>query len=469
MVAGNRQFGRTLLTGSAFAALVSGLTAMAVLIAAPAQAETLRDALNAAYTTNPTLRAERANLRANDENVSQAVAGWHPTVVATSDLGVQLTDQDIAGINRSDGTIPVNANIQVTQPLYQGGRVDAQIGSAEALVRAGRQNLRGTEQDVLLDVVTAFLDVLQNQAVVRLNLNNEERLHRQLEAAQDRFSVGEITRTDVAQAQARLARAAADRAQSEGNLIAAQANYARIVGNQPGQLEPPPPLPALPEDEAAALTTAFANNPDLLASNEVARSARFDIDTAEGQLNPSLDFETTGVHARDNNQSGNVTSQVTFQVVATVPLYQTGAAYSAVRQQRQVESQRRLEVEETRRVVEQGVTQAWEALTTAQARIQAGREEVHANEIALEGVIQEAQVGSRTTLDVLDAEQELLDSQVALVQAERDEYVAAFQLLDAVGQLDASSLSLDVDVYNPSVNYRAVRERWFGFDAPGLD
>ena len=186
-------------------------------------------------------------------------------------------------------------------------------------------------------------------------------------------------------------------------------------------------------------------------------------------MNPSLDFETTGVHARDNNQSGNVTSQVTFQVVATVPLYQTGAAYSAVRQQRQVESQRRLEVEETRRLVEQGVTQAWEALTTAQARIQAGREEVHANEIALEGVIQEAQVGSRTTLDVLDAEQELLDSQVALVQAERDEYVAAFQLLDAVGQLDANSLSLDVDVYNPSVSYRAVRERWFGFDAPGLD
>lgn len=146
MVAGNRQFGRTLLTGSSFAALASGLTAMAVLISVPAQAETLRDALNAAYTTNPTLRAERANLRANDENVSQAVSGWHPTVVATSDLGVQLTDQDIAGINRSDSTVPINANIQVTQPLYQGGRVDAQIGSAEALVRAGRQNLRGTEQ-----------------------------------------------------------------------------------------------------------------------------------------------------------------------------------------------------------------------------------------------------------------------------------------------------------------------------------
>ncbi len=469
MVAGNRRLDRALLTATAFGALVTGLVTLGIMATGAAQAETLRDALNAAYTTNPTLRAERANLRANDENVSQAVAGWHPTVVVTGDLGLRFSDQDIGNVNQAETLVPSTANVQLTQPLYQGGRVDSGIGSAEALVRAGRQNLRGTEQEVLLDVVTVFLDVLQNQAVVRLNLNNEERLRRQLEAAQDRFSVGEITRTDVAQAQARLARAAADRAQSEGNLIAAQANYARIVGTQPGQLEPPPPLPALPENEDVALTAAFANNPDLLASSEVARSARFDIETAEGQLNPSIDFETTGVHARDANQSGNTTSQLTFQLVATVPLYQTGAVYSAVRQQRQVESQRRLEVEETRRLVEQGVTQGWEALTTAQARIQAGREEVRANEIALEGVIQEAQVGSRTTLDVLDAEQELLDSQVALVQAERDEYVAAFQVLDAVGHLDAQSLGLDVEVYNPTAIYKAVRERWFGFDAPGLD
>lgn len=451
-------------------ALLTAATVLPVLAAglSPVSAETLREALASAYATNPTIQAERANQRANDENVSQANAGWRPTVVVTGDVGAQLTDQTIGGINQTETRIPSNAAITLTQPIYSGGTTTAQIASAEALVQAGRENLRATEQDVLLDVVTVYLDVLQNYAVVQLNLNNEARLRRQLEAAQDRFNVGEITRTDVSQAEAALSRAAADRAQAEGNLIAARAAYARAVGNRPGQLEPPPPLPTLPKSEEASLAIAEKENPDLLAAVRTAESAKADIRATSGQLLPQLDVETLASHSRDGSGAGDTNTTVRVRGVVTVPIYQAGAVYSGVRQQRDVHNQREIQVLEIQRLVNEGVTQSWEALETARARITAGRAEVRANEIALEGVIQEAQVGSRTTLDVLDAEQDLLDSQVALVQAERDEYVAAYQLLDAIGRLDVRRLDIGVDAYDPETHYKETQKRWYGTDG-GLD
>lgn len=455
MVARNRPIHRALLSAVSAGAL---LTAMA----GPAVAETLQDALVAAYSSNPTLAAERANLRAVDENVNQALAGWRPTVVATADGGVQHNDQEIRGVSSSDTTVPLNSALNVTQPIYDGGTTPAQVESAESLVLAGRANLTSTEQDVLLDAVSVYMDVLLNQAIVQLNLNNEERLGRQLEAAQDRFSVGEITRTDVAQARAALSRAAADRAQSEGNLIAARAAYERVVGNLPDDLQPPPPLPDLPESEAKALEIAYAQNPDLLVAQNTADSAAHDIRATYGQLLPQVDVEALATHSRNGTQAGDDNTTLRLRGVLTVPLYQGGAVYSGVRQQKNVHNQRLLEVQETRRLVGEGVTQSWEALETSRARITAGRAEVRANEIALEGVIQEAQVGSRTTLDVLDAEQDLLDSQVALVQAERDEYVAAFQLLDAVGGLNVQTLGLAVEAYNPEIHYRRVRDQWLG-------
>lgn len=460
MVAGDRSVHRTLLTAAGLSGLLLGGT--------PAMAETLTEALSAAYSTNPTIQAERANQRANDENVNQALSGWRPTVIATGDLGVQFSDQQIGNVNQNETRFPSNLALTITQPVYDGGTTPAQIDSAESLVQAGRENLRSTEQDVLLDVVTVYLDVLQNYAVVQLNLNNEARLERQLEAAQDRFNVGEITRTDVSQAEAALSRAAADRAQAEGNLIAARASYARVVGNTPGQLEPPPPLPALPESEAAALAIAEDENPDLLSAVRTAESAKADIRATSGQLLPQVDVETLASHSRDGAQAGDFNTNVRVRGVLTVPIYQAGAVYSGVRQQRDVHNQREIQVMEIRRLVQEGVTQAWEALETARARITAGRAEVRANEIALEGVIQEAQVGSRTTLDVLDAEQDLLDSQVALVQAERDEYVAAFQLLDAIGRLDVNRLEIGVDSYDPDSHYQETRNRWLGTDG-GLD
>jgi outer membrane protein len=461
MVAGDRSIHRALLTAATvLPVLAAGL--------APVNADTLREALSAAYATNPTIQAERANQRATDENVNQANAGWRPTVVVTGDIGGQLTDQTIGNVNQSETRLPSNAAITMTQPIYDGGTTGAQVASAEALVQAGRENLRSTEQDVLLDVVTVYLNVLQNHAVVQLNLNNESRLRRQLEAAQDRFNVGEITRTDVSQAEAALSRAAADRAQAEGNLIAARAAYARAVGSQPGQLEPPPPLPGLPKSEEASLAIAAKENPDLLAAVRTAESAKANIRATSGQLLPQFDVETLASHSRDGSGAGDTNTTVRLRGVVTVPIYQAGAVYSGVRQQRDVHNQREIQVIEVGRLVKEGVTQSWEALETARARITAGRAEVRANEIALEGVIQEAQVGSRTTLDVLDAEQDLLDSQVALVQAERDEYVAAYQLLDAIGRLDVSRLDIGVDAYDPEAHYKESAKRWYGTDG-GLD
>jgi TolC family type I secretion outer membrane protein len=425
----------------------------------PAQAETLFEAMSEAYSNNPTLAAQRAQQRALDEGVAQAVSGWRPTVSLSGEAGWQR--QEINNLGANNDT-PVSGQLSVQQPLYRGGRTVSATESAEASVRAGLANLMSTEQQILLQAVTAYMDVLRDLAVVELNKNNEQVLRRQLEAAQDRFSVGEITRTDVAQAESRLSRARSDRIEAEGALESSRATYARIVGRKPGDLEPPPPLPQLPQSEQDALDVGLAGNPTLAAAQHNEEASRADVRTTSGQLLPTVSLTASHTHAEDTSSTidENDTSEISATV--SVPLYQSGSVYSQVRQAKQVNNQRRIQIEEARRNVVESVTQAWENLTTARARIVSRREQVRANEIALDGVIQEAAVGARTTLDILDAEQELLDARVALVQAERDEYVSAFSLQSSVGRLTAQSLNLQVDVYDPSVYYRKVRDKWIG-------
>jgi len=433
-----------------------------------AGAESLSEAFIEAYVNNPTLRAEQAALRATDEGLPQALSGWRPSVSLTTQYGKNTRDSNNFLGSRVDTLTPFNSRLTITQPLYRGGQTVAATRAAEADIRSGRARLLTVEQSVMLDVVTAYMNVLREQAVVQLKRNNEQRLQRQLEAAQDRFRVGEITRTDVAQAEARLSRAESDRVEAEGNLVASRASYQRIVGRQPGRLDPPPPLPKLPKAEAEAMATAIDGNPDLVAARELAAAAEAGIRAASGALLPSVSLDGTFSHNEDTSLKND--SSKTAQILArlVVPLYQTGSVYSQVREQRQVYQQRRVQVLETERRVREGVTQAWENLTTARSQLIANRKEAEANKIALDGVIQEAQVGSRTTLDVLDAEQELLDAQVALVQTERNEYVAAFQLLAAVGLMTARDLNLPVDVYDASSNTERVRYKFFGTDG-GLD
>ncbi len=451
--------------------------ALAVLVGAsfsvtPVSAETLRDAFAAAYRTSPVLLSEQANLRRIDEGVPQALSGWRPTVTWDSTAGVSHRESDslvriggeLVPRNDTQNLNPVTTALTVTQPLYRGGRTVAGTESAEAQVQSGRFVLRAVEQGVFLDTVTAYMDVLRDMAVVQLNFNNVKVLERQLEAAQDRFEVGEVTRTDVAQAEARLAGAVSDRVVAEGGLEQSRATYARVVGEAPSALEPPPPLPPLPASEAEVVEIALAESPDLSAASYLEAASRHDIRLAAGDLLPVFSLVGTLSHTEETARKLTETDSASLIARLDIPLYRSGIFYSRVREARQLNNLRRVQVEDVSRRVREQATQAWEELLTRRAQIVSNREQVRANEIALEGVIQEAQVGSRTTLDVLDAEQELLDAQVELVRSERDEYVAAFALQAAIGRLTVETLNLPVERYDPTVNYQRVRNKWFGTD-----
>ncbi len=446
-----------------------GAAFVALAMASGAAAQTLQESLAAAYANNPTLEAQRAALRATDEAVPQALSNWRPTVTLNSSYGRTLQNTAPDSAARPDIDInPFVNSLTLAQPLYRGGRTTATTRSAEAAVQAGRATLTSTEQTVLQQAVAAYMDVLQNQAVLELNRNNEQVLSRQLDAARDRFRVGEITRTDVSQAEARLSRARSDRTTAEGNLTSSRAIFQRVVGQMPERLMPPAPLAGLPANEQQAAEIGLNENPQLLAAVYNEEASRHDIRAASGALLPTITANSTlqrGIEQQAPNQNLN-TAAITANL--SIPLYEAGATYSAVRQRRQINSQRIVQVEEQRRSVREGVVRAWEALMTARGTITARQAQVDASRVALDGVTQEAQVGSRTTLDVLDAEQELLDASVALVRAQRDEFVASYALLGAIGRLTARNLGLAVQLYDPAAHYNEVRDKWWGTDG-GLD
>lgn len=430
-----------------------------------AGAQTLKEAMAQAYLTNPTLGAQRAALRAVDEGVPQAKAGWRPTVNAAASAGFAESNRNIG--NDQDLN-PRTASLTASQPLFRGFRTEAEVASAEAAVRAQRARLLSNEQTVLLQSVTAYLDVLRDQALVELNRNNEQVLRRQLQAANDRFRVGEITKTDVAQAESRLAGSTADRVQAEGNLISSRATFARVVGQMPGTLETAPALPVLPKSEDEASSTAAGAHPDIITAQSVEEASRYDIDVAWGALLPTVTLDASISRSIESTTENLRSTDKSLLARVSIPLYQAGADYSRVRQRKETSAQRRIEVEDARRAIQQQVTRSWEAYNTARARIVSRQEQGRASRIALDGVQQEALVGSRTTLDVLDAEQEFLNANVQLVVAQRDERVAAFTLLAAVGQLTAEQMALGVEIYDPTVHYNKVRDQWIGL-TPGND
>ena len=443
--------------------LASGVGLLAVTLTAPVSAETLVDALVSAYLSNPTLEAGRAQLRAVDENVPQALSGWRPTVEIDSSLGVNRSE--VNSTNAKTLT-PWSGALTVVQPLYRGGRTVAGTRQAESQVLAERARLLSVEQDVLLDASIAYINVLRDEAVVELRRNNVQVLQRQLEATRDRFQVGEITRTDVAQAEARRSRSVSDRVQAEGDLVSSRAAYTRVIGSAPGTLQPAPRLKDLPESEDDALAIALDNNPSLTAAHADEEASRHAVEVSRGRLLPVVELNGDVTHSEDISALTKESDRFGISAQITVPLYQSGAVYSEIRQNREINSQRLVEVEETRRDVVEGVTQSWEALNTARAEIQSRNDEVRAAEIALEGVHQESIVGARTTLDVLDAEQELLDARVALVVAERDEFIAAFQLTASIGALTASNLEIPVELYDAEAHYREVHDLRWGPDVP---
>jgi len=425
-----------------------------------ASAETLLEAMGRAYVGNPTLDAQRAQLRATNEQVPQALAGRRPTVRVTGQAGPQWTDT--TQTSTWARTNPRNVGLEMVQPLYRGGQIEAGVARAEAAVLAQRATLAVTEQKVLLDAATAYLNVLRDTAVLGLNVNNEKVLGKQLEATRDRFRVGEITRTDVSQAESRAARAGAERVSAEGVLSSSRATYIRVIGVAPDRLQHPKLKPRLPESRAAAVAAALAGNPSVQAALHGETAARYAVEQSEGALLPSLDLKGSVSRAEDPTYQLRRSENATILAQVTVPLYQGGGEWSRLREAKESASRRRIEIEEARRAAEEAANQAWDGLVTARASIHARQAQEQAAQIALDGVRQEMAVGSRTVLDTLDAEQELLDARVNLARSRRDEAVAAFTLLAAVGQLTAPTLGLEVPVHDNEKHYRAVRDQWIG-------
>ncbi|MEK9660981.1 MAG: TolC family outer membrane protein [Alphaproteobacteria bacterium] len=437
----------------------------ALFAVSPVAAQTLEEALVQTYRENPTLEAERAGLRATDEGVPQALSNWRPTVEINGSYGRNDTSSDLANGTSTDTLRhPRDIELEITQNIFRGFRTVAETSQARNLVAAGRASLISTEQSVLLDAVTAYADVVQTQAVVRLRESNVRVLQRQLEATQDRFRVGELTRTDVAQAESRLARAKADLVGAQGSLDSARAQYREIIGSDPPNLVTPGVPGALPVSEDQAREQALTNNPGVVAAEFNERAARDSIDLSAGKFYPTV--SVTGSATRDADVSGSNIDRTIVSLVAnlTMPLYQAGDVSSQVREAKQTASERMSLLAEARRSAAQTATAAWSDLSAARASIASFEAEVKAQEVAYDGVQQEANVGSRTVLDVLDAEQELLNARVNLVGARRDEVVNAYELLAAIGRMTAQDLGLPVDYYDPTRNYEAVEDKWFGTD-----
>lgn len=425
-------------------------------------AVTLQNALELAYTKNPTLMAERDNLRRSDEQLSEAYGTALPTVNLQASYtrnenvtnGISFSQffsgGGVAPTKTKEITKPKSYSATIEQRVFTGGRTLNAIRQVKALVDVGSAGLDNVEQNVLLETVAAYMDVLTNRQVVALNETNVRVLQRQLEAAQDRFDVGEITRTDVSQAEARLSGVETALISARAQLMASEAQLTRLTGLKSASLAVPSALPQLPANYDEALGFALGNHPAMAqasASLRVAEAARA---VSFGEFLPTVAVQAQWKRVEDGSSFQEDSTDRSISAVATWPIFQGGATISKNRQAAYDVSRAHHQMVETRLAIEENVTNAWNNLMSARAGIQSSNSQVSANEVALDGVRQEADVGVRTTLDVLNAEQELLDSRVTLAQAKRNETVAAFQLLSATGTLNAESMGLNVAVVNPA-------------------
>jgi outer membrane protein len=444
-----------------------------------ASADTLEWALVQAYQNNPSLNAQRAALRATDEGVPQALSGYRPKVSITSTDGYTYSSTLSHSVNQSVfpntvsytdladniGTRGIGAT--ATQTLYNGGQTGNRTRQAESQVMAARETLRVTEQQVLLDASTAYMNLLRDQAILDLNRRNVEVLTEQLKQTRDRFNVGEVTRTDVAQAESRLAAGRSALLGAQANYVTSQANYRRVIGVDPGRLAPGTPVDRLsPQVLNVAIDQGQKQSPSVLAAIYGVDIAELTVKISEGALYPNLSL--TGSVSKEWDPLYNVNKQTVASVLGTitVPVYQGGSEYSAIRQSKETLGQQRLNLDVNRDQVRETVVASWGQLDASKAQIEATTAQVNASEIALNGVREEARVGQRTTLDVLNAQQELVNARVALVTAQHDRVVASYTLLASVGGLSMTHLGLNVTIYDPEVHYQQIRDAWIGVRAP---
>ena len=434
--------------------VLSGVSLTVMMLAGTSvQSETLEEALAYTYVANPQVLAQRAYLRSVYEKIIQSQSGYKPTIAGEASYGYNYNRNRIRPNFFETEDDPYNLGVSAVQPLFSGFETVASVKAAKSQFEAERANLKAVEQNVLMSAATAYMNVIRDMAVLKLNQNNEAVLRRQLDYTKDRFRVGELTKTDLAQSEARLAGAVASRIDAEGALKISYATYRQVIGKMPDKIyEPTVPESKLPQTLAEALEISEKRNPQLMAAQQVAKSALSSIDVAKSGHYPTLDLQGSFLHGKTKtNLNGGIfkgqsdTSDV--QLVMNIPLYTAGSVASRVRESKHLAGQARINVDTTRREIAQATTQSWEDYQSSVASLKSLEEQVRASELALDGVKREEQAGTRTVLDVLNAEQELLDARVSVVTAKRDQVVAAYQLLASMGMMSPSGLGLDLSRY----------------------
>jgi outer membrane protein len=426
-------------------------------------AETIFGALSKAYQFNSELNSARAGVRVTDENVAIAKSGYRPQIVSTNSYS--YTSQ--SGVQISTGSF----GVAISQTLFDGFQTKNNVRAAHAQVLASNEGLRNTEQNILFNAASAYMDVIRDRQIAALTERNVKSLAEQLRAARSRFDVGEGTRTDVAQADAARSAAVAQASAARAQVASSEAIYRQIVGENPGKLKATGPVKGLPKSIEAAYAQAAAEHPAIMANLHLVDASGFSVKSAEGALLPQLSAEagvstsnTGGYPAGNPNNGWN--DRASFGATLRVPIYQGGRVSATVRQRKESLGQARIEVDVSRDQVRAAVASAWSQYQAAAEGVQANRDLVAAAQLALNGVVEERNVGQRTTLDVLNAQADVISAQINQVGTERNYVVASYAILSAIGRLSVGRLGLQVAQYKPEEHYNAVKDKWFGLRTP---
>ncbi|SJM34052.1 TolC family outer membrane protein [Mesorhizobium delmotii] len=461
---------------SLFAAVLFSATALSPLAAS---AETILGALSKAYQNNSELNSARAGVRVTDESVAIAKSGWRPTITGSADIDYSSDHfnarGNVPGANRSTRLTTGNFGVQIDQTLFDGFQTRNNVAAAESQVRASFESLRNTEENTLFNAASAYMDVIRDRQVAVLTEQNLQFLTEQARAARSRFEVGEGTRTDVAQADAERSSAVAELAAARAQALASAATYRQIVGDEPGRLRAASPLSKLlPSNLDAAIAIAASEHPAILSTQHLVDAAAFSVKSAEGALLPQLsasagvssDYRRTSPGGDLGTGDDGTTNSANIGATLTIPIYSGGRTSAIVRQNKESLSQARIEVDVSRDTVRQAVTSAWTQYIAAQQTVVANRQVIAAAQLALSGVIEERNVGQRTTLDVLNAQATLITAKINQASSERDLVVASYAILSAIGRLSVDRLALQVTKYRPEEHYNAVKDKWFGLRTP---
>jgi outer membrane protein len=469
---------RPVLAGIGGALIVTALPPCA----SPGRAETMSGALALAYAGNPDVNQQRAGVRATDENLPRATSTWRPTATANAQYGYNRLDEtsasgsSSASATTSGGKLtPLRANtaswtygLTVTQNLFNGNRTVNGVRQAESNIFGARETLRNTEENTLLNGATVYMNVLRDTAILDLDKNNIIVLQEQLRQTVDRFTVGEVTRTDVAQAESSLASARSVYFTAQANLETSIANYREVIGVEPTRLEPARTIESLlPQTLGVAVQLALAEHPEVQAALHAVDAAALQVKLVEGELYPTVNL----VGSVQNTYADLGVPGLRFfngSIVAqlSVPIYEGGEVYARTRQAKETLGQARLQADLQRDMVRAAVVSSWGQLDSARAVIQSSKASVKSNEIALDSIRQEAEVGQRTTFDVLFQQQQLLNARVVLVTAQRDRVVASYAVMAAIGRLSAANLNLAVTEYDPTIHFDQVKDKWIGLRTP---